>query len=491
MGKAFSRRDVVRFGLMGAGGGALAACGATPTPQVVEKVVTSIVEREVTKMVEGTPQVVKETVVVEQTVEKVVEIVVTPTAASVAGPVTIRFTHVADPGELEIMQASIADFEAANPDVKVVAELVPEDGMDEKITTMVAGGAAPDAVYVHPSFVPLWAEQGVLLPQNDFADNDPDFGASDFFPETLGYFVSGGKVYGYPYYSGPSVTYFNQDAFEAAGVPLPSDTAAGFAEDSDKWTWEALLEAALPLTTGEGATKTFGYWGTSPSLHWINIAIWGYGGDVWDKEMATCMLTESGSVDAIQFQVDLYVKNNVAPQPAQAEGMPDGFSGGKVGMLYGIRGHVPGLKNVEFRIGTAPIPRGPKGRFCRNGPNAVGIIKQTRFAEAAWKLCKYMAGPKPGELGGQKFQFELQRAVPSRASLFDSPDFVDNLLPWESADVYRNAAEHVRAFPLPARYGEIQRAWREQWDLMLLGQTTVKDGVAAACTAIDEFLAPV
>jgi len=388
------------------------------------------------------------------------------------------------------MQACIADFEKANPDVKVVAELVPEDGMDQKITTMVAGGAAPDAVYVHPSFVPLWAEQKVLLPQDDFADKDPDFGVTDFFPETVGYFVYGGKTYGYPYYSGPSVIYFNQDMFEAAGVPLPSDTAKGFENDTDKWTWDALLEAAMKLTTGSGGSKTFGYWGTNPSLHWINVAIWAYGGDIWDKEMKKCMLTEPGSIDGIQFQVDLYVKYNVAPQPAQAEGMPDGFNGGKVGMIYGIRGDVPGIKNVKFKLGCAPLPRGPKGRFCRNGPNAVGIISQTKYAEAAWKLAKYMAGPKPGELGGQKFQFELQRAIPSRKSLFDSASFKDNLLPWESLAVYQNAAAKVRAFPLPARYGEIQRAWREQWDKMLLGQTTVKDGASAACTAMDQFLAP-
>jgi len=83
MGRSLSRRDVLRFGLVGAGVASLAACGATPTPQVIEKVVTSVVEKEVTKIVEGTPQVVKETVVVQQTVEKVVE--VTPTAAPVLG----------------------------------------------------------------------------------------------------------------------------------------------------------------------------------------------------------------------------------------------------------------------------------------------------------------------------------------------------------------------------------------------------------------------
>jgi multiple sugar transport system substrate-binding protein len=465
----FTRRQTLRASGLALGGAILSACGATPTAQILEK--------EVTRIVEGTAEVVKETVEVE--------VVVTATAAQVTGPVTIRFTHVADPGELEIMQATIADFEARNENVKVVAELVPEDGMDQKITTMVAGGAAPDAVYLHPSFVPLWASSEVCLAQDDLAAGDASFDASDFYEQTVGYFVYGGKTYGYPYYSGPCLTYYNADLFDAGGVEYPSVSAEGFADDKDGWTWEKLLELATPLSSGEGTDRQYGYWGTSPSLHWFDVAVWGYGGEIWNADQTQCLLTSQEAIDAIQFQLDLYTKYNVAPTPDQAEGMPDGFSGGKVGMIYGIRGNVPGLKNVSFNLGTAPIPRGPQGRFTRNGPNAVAIIKQTKYVDAAWALAAYMAGPKPGDLGGQAFQFQQQRAIPSRKSLFDSPDFVDNLLPWESLDVYLNAAEHVRAFPLPARYSEIQRAWREQWDLMVLGQVSVKDGAAAACAAID------
>lgn len=460
MATNLSRRGFMRAGLLGIGGAALAACAPAAAPQVV-----------------------KETVVVES--------VVTATPQAVSGPVTIRFTHVADPGELEIMQVSIADFEERKPDIKVVAELVPEDGMDQKITTMVAGGAAPDVVYIHPSFVPLWAEQQVLAPQDDLADRDSDFGVDDFYPETVGYFIYGGKTYGFPYYSGPSVTYFNADFFEANGVELPTVSAEGFADDSDGWTWEKLVELAVPLTTGEGPNRTFGYWGTSPSLHWINVAVWSQGGELWDAEMTQCGLSSPEAVDAIQLQVDMYTKHNISPRPDQAEGMPGGFSSGKVGMLYGIRGHVPGFKGLEFNLGSAPIPRGPQGRFCRNGPNGAGIIAQSRNVDAAWELCKYMAGPMPGDLGGQKYQFEQQRAIPSRASLFDTPEFKDNLLPWESLEVYQNAAEHVKSMPLPARYQEIQRAWREQWDLMLLGDVSVKDGAEAACAAINPLLQPV
>jgi peptide/nickel transport system substrate-binding protein len=61
----------------------LSAC-ATPTPQVIEKIVTQVVEveKEVTKIVEGTPVVEK--VVETKVVEKEIEVIVTPTPTAEA-----------------------------------------------------------------------------------------------------------------------------------------------------------------------------------------------------------------------------------------------------------------------------------------------------------------------------------------------------------------------------------------------------------------------
>jgi len=458
--KELTRRDFLRLSAAAATGAIVAAC-APATPQIVEK------------------EVIKE-----------VEKVVTATPRPVTGPVTIRYTHVADPGELEIRQANIADFEEKYPDIKLVEELVPEDGMAQKITTMVAGGAAPDTVYLHPSMVPLYAEQNVLLPQDDMADSDAEFGADDFFDVTLDYFVYKGKTYGYPYYSGPIVTFYNKTMFDEMGVEYPTEYSEGFKDGKDEWTRDQMLELAQRLTKGTGAEKTFGVWATTNSLHWLCAVIWSFGGNVWDEDMTKCLLTEPAAIEALKFQTDLFVKYNVAPLPDQQEGLPGGFLSGKCGMDdCGIRADVPGMKGLDWEVGIAPVPKGPAGRFCRNGPNAQAIVATTRFPEACWEFVKYMCGPKPGELGGQRFEFEQQRAIPSRRSLFDSPAFLDNLLPWEDAEVYRDAADHVRPFPLPARYAEIQTAWREQWDAILLGQKSVEEAAKAGCQAMDEFLA--
>ena len=72
------RRLLAGMGVAGAAG-ALAACGATPTPQVIEKVVKETVEVE--KIVEQTVEVEK---VTTQIVEKEVVVTATPSPKGVS-----------------------------------------------------------------------------------------------------------------------------------------------------------------------------------------------------------------------------------------------------------------------------------------------------------------------------------------------------------------------------------------------------------------------
>ncbi len=464
-----SRRAFLQFAALGAAGAALAACQpAAPAPTAKPEATSA------PSGVEATP---------------VPEATEAPVAAP-TGPVTIRYTHVADPGELEIRQAEIADFEGKNPNIKVVAELVPEDGMEERIVTMVAGGAAPDTCYIHPSFVPLFSTQGVLLPLDDYSAKDPDFNPGDFYEKIQAHFAYNGKTYAYSYYSGPMVCYYNKTLFDQAGEAYPTTYAEGYKDGTDSWTWDKMLEVAQRLTKGEGDQRVFGVVPVWESLHALDHVIWSFGGEMWDLDAKKCLLSEPKAVEAIQYQADLYIKYNVAPTPQQAEGLPSGFDSGRIGMnTGGIRADVPALATVAFEVGLAPVPKGAAGRVTRDGPNGCGILASSKFADATWEFVKYMAGPATGDPGGMKFEFGMHRALPPRKSLYENQDFIDGLLPWEDLEVYRNSSESVRAIVLPARYSEIGSVWSEHWEAILAGTSTVQEAMNDACSQIDELLA--
>ncbi len=416
-----------------------------------------------------------------------------PTAAGAAteapkGPVTLRYVFVADPGELEVRQACIAGFAKEYPEIKINGELVPEEGMGEKILTQLAGGAAPDMTYFNNTPLPLYASQNVLIPLDDYAARDAaTFGPEDFFQGPLACLSQKGKVYGWPYYSGPWFLFFKKEPFDKKGLPYPTEFAKGADTDADTWTWEKMLELAQQVTQGEGANKIYGY---NP-LRYLEVNLMqympAYGASVWSADMTKSTVNAPESLQAHQMMVDLVVKYKAAPTAAELQGIPNGFLSGKFAMSYGLRAAVPGYKEVTFDIGEVIIPKGPKGRFTSDGPNAVGIITSCKEKEAAWTFCKYLPGNKPGVMGGQEFEFKASRSVPTRKSNFESQIFKDNLLKWEDANVYNLSAQKVVPIEKPARWSEIQTAWREQWDAMLLGKP-VKQALDELAVTVDDLL---
>jgi multiple sugar transport system substrate-binding protein len=431
--RSLSRRDFLRYSLVGATGLALAACvPAAPQAGAGGQAGTSGADAET---------------------------------------VTLRYVYVADPGELEVREACIADFQAKNPHIKIDGELVPEEGMGEKILTQLAGGAAPDLVYFNNTPLPLYATQNVLIPLNDYADRDAaTFVPDDFFAGPLGDMSRDGKIYGFPYYSGPWMIIYNKSLFDELGVPYPTTFAEGYQDGSDEWTWDNLLVLAQQLVSGEGMEKTWGYFTPRSLAVAVNSWMASNGAQPWTDDTKTCLLNSPESVEAHQFQVDMFVKYQCAPSQSEFEGMPDNFKTGKIGMYRMLRAAAPGYKDITFELGEVVQPKGPAGRFTVDGPNAVGILSSCQFKDEAWEFCRYLPGDKPGTLGGQEFEFKASRSVPTRKSNFESPVFAENLLPWEDAAVYQASAEAVINTRRPGRWSEIDNAWREQWDAMRLGK---------------------
>ncbi len=397
----------------------------------------------------------------------------TPPAAQPAGKsVAVVLLYVADPGEKEEHVQWMQRYHELHPDVTIDGTLLPEDNaFYDKITAMVAGGTPPDLSYVHPAYLAGFAAKGLLAPIEPFAAQDKTANIPDFYQTTLDYFLYKGKYYGLPYYSGPSVTYFNRTLFQKQGVKTPD-----IYDQEGNWTWETLLEVAQKLTQGsDPSTKTFGYGGTSSSLHWMNVAIWGNGGAVWDEQMTTMLLDQTPAVDAVQFQADLSAKYRV---------VGGNFVKDNQAVSYGIRGDVPGFKDVHFDIGLAGLPKGVKGRFCRNGPNAFPLYQAAKHQEEAWGYANWVTQKEAQVIG-----FALKRSVPSRQSIAASVEFKQSLYPWESAAVYSEASDRVVGFPEPSTYNDINKAFGAAYKQVAAGTTTAFDAIKGAMPAMNAALA--
>jgi multiple sugar transport system substrate-binding protein len=403
----------------------------------------------------------------------------TPAGSSAKLSGKVDLIYVSDPGEQALHEAWAARFHELNPNATVALTLLKEDSeYVPKLVSLVAAGTPPDASYVHPAMLPGLAAKSVLTPIESFVQKDKSSHVEDFYPTTLDYYRYKGKLWGLIYYSGPSVLYFNKTLFDKLGVETPDKLEARKA-----WTWDALVDTGKRLVSGQGDAKTFGYAGTSSSLHWFNVAIWGNGGEVWDADITKMLVDQQPAMMAVEQHTAMQTLHHIVPDADEKKTLSTGFRSGKIGMSYGIRGDVPGFKDLDFQLGVTGLPVGPKGRFCRNGPNSFCLYSGSKQQETTWAYVNWVTQPE-----AQRMSFDLKRSVPARKSIANSGEFEKALYPWESAAVYRDASDKVRGFPLPSTYDDVNKLFGTAYSNVLTGKQAVREAITAVVPQMNQLL---
>ena len=396
-GQTVSRRRL----LVAAGGAAagltLAACGATPTPQVVEKekVITQVVEKEVTKVVPATPEIVAQTVVVKETV--VVEKQVT--GASSGAPVTITYGFWGDDVRQEKFQ-KLADAMAKDlPNIKIEFQRKPWDQYWESLEVQVAGGISPDLSFMNPEYLYHFWKAGALLEVTDLVQRD-QLNMSDWVADG-GETRIQGRQFGMPFTNGIEIFYYNVDMFDKAGLGYPTKD----------WTWDDVLSAAKALTSGEGAAQQYGIWvDNSMEQGWGPLALgnrgWPFSGAVFtdkggyfDASKGVKLTLDSPELGAaLKWWVANICELKVQPNAGSfslAPGLNLAFQSGQIGMFIGGTFATPSVAQSKFNWNVGYIPKSPTTKERRSPSLAIMnvIFKDTKHPEEAWQVLKWYAGP--------------------------------------------------------------------------------------------------
>lgn len=98
-----------------------------------------------------------------------------------------------------IKEEVYADFETANPNIKVKHELMPQGTNDREVfVTAMAGGNGPDAYHAaHFPIIADWVGQGLALDLSPYWDSYAD--KDKFIPSSMEAGTIDGKVYGIPH----------------------------------------------------------------------------------------------------------------------------------------------------------------------------------------------------------------------------------------------------------------------------------------------------
>ncbi len=328
-------------------------------------------------------KIVEKTVVVTQQVE--VEKVVTSTPAP-QGPVTITFWHAynADVESKLLNDTIIPAFEAANPNIKVQAVLVPYDQFRRKLLVAMSGGTAPDLARIDILWTPELADQGALATLDQEMSDFSTY-KDQFLPGPLSTASYNGHYYGLPLDTNTRVLVTNTDMFKAAGIENPPATIEDFLADCEKI--KAL--GANKYCFADGGMYA---WAVNP---WI----WSFGGDLTDPAVTKAIGFINGpdTVAAYNFLKDGIAKGYI--HPGLKGGGVDAwgsFSKDEVAML--LEGPwFPSLFGSQFpdkKYSLALMPAGKGGSISVVGGENIVMFQQSQNKAAAEAFMKFMLSPE-------------------------------------------------------------------------------------------------
>ena len=310
----------------------------------------------------------------------------------------VKYLNIASiPAEVELMKQVVAEFEAANPDIKVELPFLENEAFKAKLTTLLQSADAPDVFHSWGGGVFYeQAAAGVLRPVDDVItqaakDNQGTAGVAAFT-------APDGHIYGVARDVAEVVLWYNKALFEQAGVdPASLETWDGFLAAVQKFKDAGIT----PLALGGKDKWPAHFW-------WSKLVVRLAGQDGFNA----AALGENGGFTAEPFvKAGEYLLQLSALEPFQegflaaAYGDASGYFGdGKAAMHlmgdwdYGVMkdnsASKAGLPDDQLGILPFPTIEGGKGDPTDTLGGLSGFLFSKNASDAAVKFVEFYNSPE-------------------------------------------------------------------------------------------------
>ena len=359
--------------------------------------------------------------------------------------------YTSDPAILKILNDALRAIESRHPGLKIQLVNIPYNNFQDKISTMMAGGDAPDIISVDANnFVELYL-RGALEDLTPYFQRDK-MDPKAFYPSIFNHFSPGGKLCALPGDLAPfGLVYYNKKIFDEAGVPYPTS----------KWSWpEPFLSICKKLVKKDASGKIVRWaWGDPYGIQADNFLI-SDGGYYMNSETNPTYLTMDSpqALESYDFRWDLIWTYKVSPEPSQIQAFNFGpgaetlFVNGQIAMMPSGIWHTPNfLTHKDLSFDVVEFPWGPhhtRGWGC--GGSGYAMWSGCKNKELAWIVVK--------ELSGEDTEAVLAKTglvQPALVKVANSDAFLKSPGP-----------EHKRILlnmPAYAHFGPFIKNWNEVW----------------------------
>ncbi|HTW91313.1 MAG TPA: ABC transporter substrate-binding protein [bacterium] len=307
---------------------------------------------------------------------------------STSSKTTVTFWHAMGGESEKTLKAMVAEFESTHVNIHV--ELVGMgnyDALSQKLMGAVAAKNTPVIAQMYENWTTQLHAGGELVYLDSFVHGPNGLNAedlADIYPALLENNTWDGKLLTLPFNKSVPVYYYNVPMFTAAGYPeFPK-------------TWPEFRAAAIKLTKRDAAGNVVTWGAAGGTDIWIFGSMLAQrGGRFLDHEDGGPLFNSKEGVEALQFQVDMVLKDKVQNTDVGRTPMDD-FLVGRMATLTGSSTWRATVVDKEsFPVGMAPVPTWDKSAAIVYGTN-IGMFRRATPQQkaAAWTFIKWFTSPE-------------------------------------------------------------------------------------------------
>ena len=278
-----------------------------------------------------------------------------------------------------------ADFEKANPGIKVTLEFVPYEALHDKIVAAQGAGASGyDSVLIDVIWPAEFAKNGFV---QDVTARIPADETAKIFDGAWSTVEYDGKRWGMPWILDTKYLFYNKEMLEKAGIAAPPKT------------WEELTKQAK-IIKDKGIVKFPIVWSWAQAEAIVcdyATLVDAYKGNFFDNGKPA--FGSGGSLDAIKYMEQSLQDGLTNPNSREylEEDVRKVFSAGEAAFalnwtyMYNMAND-PKESKVVGKVGIVPAPgiEGKSDASAVNGSMALSIPANSAHPEEAWKYITYM-----------------------------------------------------------------------------------------------------
>jgi multiple sugar transport system substrate-binding protein len=303
------------------------------------------------------------------------------------GRTTVRLANwggASDDSEFPRLVRRLYDeFERSHPGIRLQVEKIP--GSQDYATKLVfshISRSMPEVPTLDASSAAVFVEHGILADVSPRLAASGEVASGDYWPNVMGMFSRGPRLYAVPVDFTPVVLYYNRAHFREAGIE----------PEARAWSFDEFLDAAKELARPGRYSFEFPNW-IPGWIPWL----WNAGGDVLtpDGARATGAFDSEASEFAVQFLADLVLRHKLAPALSEmAAAGADFFASGRASMQMSGHWELVGLQSATGiameDIGVMPVPGLAAGssRTVMYGAG-LALAAETKAPDEAWQFIEY------------------------------------------------------------------------------------------------------